>query len=182
MPGKTQSYININLKIKIMELKEALNKLEESREFKEWKEKNKEDYFSYAFCELNGQGGAWQIGYYNKKEDKITTIIVDDEMKITPQEEIFKKPDMKVNKVELGKVKLSFAEIIDKTSEFQKKEYPKEEANKIIAILQNLEKFGTVWNITFITKAFNTLNVKVNAEDGKVLEHKLSSIFDLRRE
>ena len=165
-----------------MELKEALSRLEESKEFKEWKEKNKEDYFSYAFCELNEHEGAWQMGYYNKKEDKITTIIVDDEMKITPHEEVFKKPDTKVSKVEMGKVKLSFAEIMDNTSEFQKKEYPKEEANKIIAILQNLEKLGTVWNITFITKAFNTLNVKVNAEDGKVLEHKLSSIFDLRKE
>jgi len=165
-----------------MEIKEALKRLEESKEFKEWKEKNKEDYFSYAFCEINEQGGVWQMGYYNKKEDKITTFIVDEEIKVMPQQEVFKKPDMKVNKVELGKVKLSFAEIIDKASEFQKKEYPKEETNKTIAILQNLEKLGTVWNITFITRSFNTLNVKVSSENGKVLEHKLSSIFDLRKE
>ena len=165
-----------------MEIKEALKKLEESSEFKEWKENNEDDYFSYAFCELNGHGGAWQMGYYNKNEDKITTFIVDEEIKVMPQQEVFKKPEMKVNKVELEKVKLSFAEIMDKASEFQKKEYPKEDVNKTIAILQNLEEFGDVWNITFITRSFNTLNVKVNAEDGKVLEHKLSSIFDLRKE
>lgn len=165
-----------------MELKEALNKLEESNEFKGWREKNKDDYLSYAFCELNEHEGEWQIGYYNKKEDKITTIIVDGEIKITSQEEIFKKPDTRVNKLDLGKVKLSFSEVIDRASEFQKEKYPKEVSNKIIAILQNLEEFGDVWNMTFITKSFNTLNLKLNADDGKVLEHKLSSIFDFRKE
>jgi len=46
-----------------MELKESLLKLEESHEFKKWKEKNNENYFSYAFCELSDIGREWQIGY-----------------------------------------------------------------------------------------------------------------------
>ena len=165
-----------------MELKEALSKLEENSEFKKWREKNKDDYFSYAFCELSGIEGEWQIGHYNEKEDKITSFIVNGGIKIMPQQEIFKKPDMEVNKIDLNKVRLTFAEIVDKASGFQKEKYPKEEANKIIAILQNLEEFGTVWNITFITNSFKTLNIKVNAENSKVLEHKLSSIFEFRKE
>ena len=86
------------------------------------------------------------------------------------------------SKIDLNKVKLSFAEIIDLASEFQKEKYPKEESNKIIAILQNLEKFGNVWNLTFITESFKTLNIKVNTENGKIVEHKLSSIFEFRKE
>ena len=99
-----------------------------------------------------------------------------------PQQEIFKKPDMDVREIDLDKVKLTFAEIIDKASGFQKEKYPKEETDKIIAILQNLEEFGNVWNITVITNSFKTLNMKVSAEDGRVLEHKLSSIFEFRKE
>jgi len=163
-----------------MELKKALSKLEESFEFKEWREKNKDDYFSYAFYELNID--EWQIGYYNKKEDNITTFIINKGVKIMPHEEVFKKPDTKVNEIDLNKVKLTFAKIIDKASKFQKKKYSKEEASKIIVILQNLEGFGNVWNITFVTKAFNTLNMKLSVENGKVLEHKLSSVFDFRKE
>lgn len=165
-----------------MEFKKALSKLEESHEFKKWREKNKDDYFSYAFCELNDTESSWQIGYYNKNNDKITTFIVNEEIKIMPQAEVFKKPDMKVNKINLNKVKLTFAEIIDKASEFQKEKYPREKSDKIIAILQNLEEFGNIWNITSITKSLKTLNIKLNVEDGKVLEHKLSSIFEFRKE
>lgn len=165
-----------------MEFKKALNKLEKSSEFKKWKEENKDDYFSYAFSELRDEEGEWQIGYYNKKDDRITTFIVNKKIEIVPQQEIFKKPGTKVNKIDLNKVKLSFAEIIDKATQLQKEEYPKEVADKTITILQNLEEFRNIWNITFITKAFNTLNIKINAENGKILEHKLSSIFDFRKE
>lgn len=165
-----------------MELKEALRKLGGSPEFKKWREKNKADYFSYAFCELSNVESSWQIGYYNKNGDKITTFVINEKIEIMPQEEVFKKPDTKVNKIDLNEVKLTFAELIDKASEFQKKKYPKEESNNIIAILQNLKEFGNIWNLTFITKAFNTLNIKISAGNGKVLEHKLSSIFDFRKE
>ena len=165
-----------------MEFKKALSKLEESSEFKKWREKNKDDYFSYAFCELSDAGGEWQIGYYNKKNDKITTFVINEKIEIMPQEEVFKKPDMKVNKIDLNKVKLTFAEIVDKAIEFQKENYPKEVVDKTIAILQNLEEFGNVWNITFITRSFNTLNIKMNAGNSKVLKHKLSSIFEFRKE
>jgi hypothetical protein len=164
-----------------MEFKKALSKLKESSEFKKWRGKNKSNYFSYAFCELGDTGGEWQIGYYNNEEDKITTFIVDEKIKVLPQEEVFKKTDTKVNKVDLSKVTLTFSEIVDKATEFQKEKYPNEEADKIIAILQNLEEFGNIWNMTFITKRFNTLNIKISAGNGKVLEHKLSSIFDFRR-
>lgn len=35
-----------------------------------------------------------------------------------------------------------------------------------------------VWNITYITASFNVLNVKVDAETGKVLSHRLSGVMD----
>lgn len=165
-----------------MEIKQALEKLQESNEFKKWRDENKEDFMSYAFCQIDKDEGAWQIGYHNKTEDKITTFIVDNEIKIIADQEIFKKPEAVVNKLDLDKVKLSFSEIMEKVSDFQKKEYSKEIVKQKIVILQNLEKFGNVWNITLITMAFNMLNMKLSAEDGKILHHKISSILDLRKE
>jgi len=98
------------------------------------------------------------------------------------KEEVFKKPDMKVNEINTAKLKLPFDKIINKAESFKKKKYPKEIDDKIIAILQNLEPFGDIWNLTYITKTFNTLNIKVDAENGRILQHKLSSIFDFRKE
>ncbi len=164
-----------------MEFKKALTRLEESDKFKGWRGKNKEDYLSYAFCELGSGAGEWQIGYHNEKEGKATTFIFDNGVKVVPDQEVFKKPGTKIGKIELDDIKLSFAEIVDKAKAFQKEKYPREIVNKTISILQNLEGLGTVWNITFITSSFNTLNIKLSAKDGKILVHKLSSILDLNR-
>ena len=167
-----------------MDLKPSLKKLEESNDFKKWHQKNKNTYLSYVFKipqEMSSE--EWQFGFYNKKKDKITTFIISgNDIKSRPEEEIFKKEDMKVEGIQLDKVKLAFDSAIGKADEFQQKNFPKDKSVKTIAILQNMPKLGNVWNITYVTEAFNTLNMKIDAATGKILEHKLSSIFSFRKE
>ena len=165
-----------------MDLKPALKKVQESPDFKKWRQKNKSTYLSYAFKIPQEMGlNDWQLGFYNKKNDKITTfIIIGDNIKIKPEEEIFKKEGTKVNEIQLERVKLTFDNAIEKADKFQQKNYPKDKSMKTIAILQNISEFGNVWNITYITEAFNTLNMKIDASNGKILEHNLSSIFSFR--
>ena len=141
-----------------MDIKYGLRKLEENSDFKKWRQKNKNAYLSYAFKIPQEMGSNdWQLGFYNKKKDKITTFtIVGDNVKIRPEEEIFKKEGMDVNKIQLEKVKLTFDNAILKAEEFQHKNFPKDRGVKTIAILQNLSKLGNIWNITYITGAFNT--------------------------
>lgn len=164
-----------------MEIKEAIQKLEDSSEFKIWREENKEDYLSYMFTQSE-EGEEWQIGYYNKEEDRVTTFILNDKVQIVPHQEIFKKPESDIKKLEIEKAKLTFREIIEKALKFQKDKYPNEIVNQKIIILQNLKEYGTVWNITLITKAFNMLNMKINASDGEPMHYNLSSILNLRKE
>jgi len=167
-----------------MDLKPALARLEQTQDFKQWRKKNKNDYFSYGFKILQEMGSDdWQLGFYNKKKDKITTFtLVGDNIKIRPEEEIFKKEDMEVFEIELNKVKLTFEDALGAADKFQQKNHPKDNSIKTIAILQNIDKLGNVWNITYITEAFNTLNMKIDASNGKVLENSISSIFSFRKE
>ncbi|MBS3095922.1 hypothetical protein J4480_00610 [Candidatus Woesearchaeota archaeon] len=167
-----------------MELKPALKKLEESREFKKWRQKNKSTYFSYAFKILQEMDpDEWQIGFYNKKKDKITTFMIGSgSINVRAEEEIFKKEDTEVHEIQLEKVKLTFDNAIAKANEFQAKGFPKDNSIKTIAILQNIKELGNIWNITYVTEAFNTLNMRIDASTGKVLEHKLSSVFSFRKE
>ena len=166
-----------------MDLKPALKKLEENPDFKRWHNKNKTTYFSYAFKIPQEMPNEWQLGFYNKKNDKITTFVINgDNIKIRPEEEIFKKEETNVNEVKLDKVKLTFDDVIAKANEFQRKNFPKDKCIKTIAILQNIFEFGNIWNITYITESFNTLNMKIDASTGKVLDHKLSSILSFRKE
>lgn len=167
-----------------MDLKPALKKLEESGDFRKWRQQNKNTYFSYAFKIPQEMGSNdWQLGFYNRKKDKITTFVVeDDNVSIRPEEEIFKKEETKVNEVRLDRVKLAFDDIIIKANKFQEKNFPKDRSIKTIAILQNLSDFGDIWNITYITEAFNMLNMKIDASTGKILRHNLSSVFSFRKE
>jgi len=162
-----------------MKLKSALKKLKENSKFKEWFNKNKKTYFSYAFTMIeNNKQQEWQIGYYDKDKDKIITFIVREKnITIKPEEDIFKKSDMKVNGIEVDKLKLNLEHILDKAEKFQKEKYPKESILKKIIILQNLENFGNIWNITFFTQSFNTLNIKIKTDNGKIVEHKLTPLF-----
>lgn len=167
-----------------MDIKPVLKKLEESKDFREWHKKNKNTYLSYVFKIPQEMGiNDWQIGFYDKKRDKITTFVIDgNNISIRAGEEIFKKEDMKVNEIQINKVKLTFDTAIEKASQFQQKNFPKDKSIKIIAILQNIHQFGNIWNITYITESFNTLNMKIDAENGNVLEHNLSSVFSFRKE
>ena len=165
-----------------MDLKPALKKLEESADFNKWRSKNKDTYFSYAFkIPQEMAADEWQLGFYDKKIDKITTfIILGESVNMRPEEEIFKKEEMDVHKVELDKVRLTFDNAISSANDFQKGKFPKERSIKTIAILQNIAGFGNIWNITFITEAFNTLNIKIDASSGKIMEHNLSSVFSFK--
>jgi hypothetical protein len=163
-----------------MELKQAFKKLKQSQEFKDLNEKTKDIYFSYALIMIeNNKTVPWQLGFYNKTTDKIVTFIVgENSIKMEPEEEIFKKPGMEVKPLDIDKAKLPYNEILKKTEEFQKKEYPKELISKTIAILQNLKEYGNIWNITYVMHSFKTLNMKVNSENGDIIDHNLQSLMD----
>lgn len=163
-----------------MQFKEALEKLEGSEQFKQWRKKNKEDFLSYGFCQVEGLNKSdWQIGYHNLKDDKATSFIVGEEITLLPSEEVFKKPEDKVMKLDINKAKLTYEQIIGIIDDFQKSKYPNEIVNKKIIIFQNLKDFGDIWNITLVTQAFNTINMKIDPSTGEVLSEQISSLLDL---
>ncbi|MFH1827988.1 MAG: hypothetical protein ABH824_01865 [Nanoarchaeota archaeon] len=165
-----------------MKVLQTIKKIEGNKKFKEWMNKYPGSYLSYAFCIIEGKTvGEWQIGYYNKETDKITTFMINEELTICPEEEVFKKNDMKVRRINLNKIKINLDDILIKVDELAKKKYTQEMITKKIVILQNLDEMGNIWNITNITKSFNTLNIKVNTENGKILSHDLTSIFSFRK-
>ncbi len=166
-----------------MDLKPALEKLEKDPDFKKWKHKSKNTYFSYAFKIPQEMGlNDWQLGFYDNKKDKITTFVMTgDNISIRAEEDIFKEEETKVNEVRIDKIKIALDKAIEKTNEFQEKNFPHDKSIKTIAILQNIPELGNVWNITYVTEKFNTLNMKVDASSGKVVEHNIASVFDFRQ-
>jgi hypothetical protein len=160
-----------------MEIREAVDALERSSEFKNWKKSHKKAYFADAFVIIEGNNKTdWQLGYYDKKSDKITVFVTCEKIIVKPEEEVFKKGGA-VRGIDLKRVKKDLKDALRICGKLCKENYSGEDASKAIVVLQSLD-IGQVWNITYITNRYNALNIKLDAETGKVLMHDLASMFD----
>jgi len=165
-----------------MEFLEAIKKLEDSNEFKEWRKKNKEMYLVHGFTMLGSfkeDPMNWQIGYYNKKDDKITPIEVDGGISIGQPQDAFKKNES-IKKLDLKKIKINAKKALDDNEKARLEKYAKEEPMKIFVIIQNIEEFGDVWNITTATNTMNTINTKIDAESGEIKSIKTENFMQMR--
>ena len=163
----------------IMDFKKIIETVEASETFADWKKEHSKAHLCHAFIMTDNKGnGEWQIGYYIPDKDRISTAIIDNvAVSIKESDEVFKKPDDKVGEVELSKVKLGYDGALKKATELREKDYKQEIVMKTIAVLQNLKDFGLVWNITFITMQFNTLNFKIAADSGEIKHTEIKNIM-----
>ncbi|MBN2422400.1 hypothetical protein JXB41_04170 [Candidatus Woesearchaeota archaeon] len=163
-----------------MDFLEALEKLKQSTVFKEFSKEHKDSYLTHGFIMLDANiKKEWQIGYYSPKKDNIITFCVNGDIMQNPEEKVFKK-EKKVLKLDTSKIKVPFSEAIIKANEIQKKKHPKHEPIKKIYIIQHLSE-GQIWNVTYVTQTFNTLNIKIDSETGKIVSDNLVSLFRVEK-
>ncbi|MBN2457519.1 hypothetical protein JXB31_00120 [Candidatus Woesearchaeota archaeon] len=151
-------------------------RLESSEEFNIWKKDNPGFYLAHMFLMT---GHEPQLGYYNKETDTVVTFDISERITVNPASEVFKESgiieELSVDGVVLG---TDAADTIAR--DVMDREYPGQAIDKEIVILQVLSGIA-VYNITFITKSFCTINIRVNAKTKEVISHEKRSIMDLRK-
>jgi hypothetical protein len=160
-----------------MKLIDALNKLENSEEFNDWKIENDDSFLVHFFImDSDNVNKEWQIGYYNPKTDMIVTFVVNDEtITLNPETEVFKE-HKGIKPLDVNLVSINFDQAKDIAKRVQEQKYSVHLPLKKIFILQNIEA-GHVWNVTYITQSFKTLNIKVDSENGDIVEDNLVEVF-----
>ncbi|MBW3019110.1 PepSY domain-containing protein [Candidatus Woesearchaeota archaeon] len=149
-----------------MDLHEALGKLTANLRFKEWHEQNPDCFLAHGFMMLDeANKDQWQIGFYDPKTGKMKTFIVSENIQQMEEQEILKKGELA--KLELSNVQINQEDAMAKAEECFKKY--KQVPLKTFFIVQQVNG-KTVYNVTFFTQAFNTVNIKVSALDGEILE------------
>jgi len=156
------------------EIKSIIEKLEASPDFTEWKKDHPEFYLTHAIIILGDPEEYWQIGYYSKDLDKIVSFTIKDEIEIAPESDVFKQ-DKGIEELKMDSVDVEFKDAVEKAKDFQKNKYPAMSPLKQIVLLQHLN-VGQIWNITYVTASFNTLNIKIHAKKGKILEDKIITL------
>ncbi|MBI4149823.1 hypothetical protein HY488_00305 [Candidatus Woesearchaeota archaeon] len=160
-----------------MLVKEILAQLEANPAFVSWHKKNPDACLAHLFCMVENDVTTWQVGYYNKKTDTITSFdIIDSDIKVYPPEEVFKKKGTGVKELKQENIKIDLDDALRVARELQQQKYPAETPIKEIVVLQTLAA-EQVYNITYVTKGFKTLNIKVSSETGKIVDQQLAPIF-----
>jgi len=164
-----------------MKVKDALKKLEKDKKFKDWQKKNGDFFLTNAFIMLQGNDeiNKIQIGYCNKKGDKITSFIVEKNNIEQFSDKIFKEPNAKVSKIDIKNVNVDVIEALVVANKAQEKYYPTVICNKKILLLQNQDK-GELWNITFITNSLEVSHFNIGCKNGELLMHEKSSLLQFR--
>lgn len=158
-----------------MKFSEAYNSLQKDPVFLDWQIDNPEHYMAHGFIMLGGQVvPEWQIGYYNKREDRIIVFTIGDAVTMNPPSEVFKK-DSGVRELVLDGVYDS-EEALAAAEKVRKEKYKGHEPIKTIMLLQHLKQ-GQVWNITFVTQTFSVCNIKLEAETLTVLSDSCDSLL-----
>lgn len=153
-----------------MELREAVDFLEKSKEFIEWKKLHPHFCLAHGFI-IPEESPEWQIGYSDG--EKVVTFFLNP-IRDLPEQECYKKPDTKVKALDKNELNLSFGEAKKVFDGVKNKKYSAETVMKTIVLVQKLEK--AVYNITGLTVSLKTLNVKIGM-DGKVIEESLCSLM-----
>lgn len=165
-----------------MEVVKLISLLRGKKEFKDWHAKNKDAKLVHIFLMVEpGRETKFDIGFYDFKKRLMTSFVIDREAKTiekSESKEIFSEDPQKIKPIEEERVKVLFDDAIKSASALQKDKYRQHKPMKEIVILQNLE-LGQVWNITYVTQQLETLNIKVDAESGRVVDDKLHKIFNM---
>lgn len=163
-----------------MEVNEVIKAVESSEEFKSI---DSDHYLVHVFRMMGPeQSEDCQIGYYNKKIDKIIVFDYNDgNITATPPQEAFKEKNY-IAALDLSKVKVTMDEALNKAQQVVKNNYPAHLLSKAIVLLQKLPEFGQIWNITVITHTFNVINIKINAETSEVIKHTMESLLGWKKD
>ena len=161
-----------------MILRDTLKSIEKSKAFREWKMANPDFYLAHAFTMLDEKEKKyrWELGFYNPKTDMLAVVETDPKVLVRPEEEVFKK-EGKVSPLDMKKISVSVAKAMQVCDGLLRDKYSAHVVTKRIILLQNIDR--QLYNVTLVTLSFHLLNVKIDAESGKVISHNLQSIMGL---
>lgn len=157
---------------------DVVEKLESSKEFLTWKKSHKEAYLAHAFMMLDEVNkDIWQIGYFSPKTNLISVFVVDKKILKNEDAEVFKEQKKMVNPLILKNIKIDEEKALANAKKVIDENYTGASFAKSFMILQNIEDVGQVWNLTFLTQQFKTINIKIDATTGECKSHKMISLI-----
>lgn len=161
-----------------MDFHKALHTLTNDLSFKHWHKEHAQTFLAHGFLMLDeANKDTWQIGFYDEQKQRMTTFLVNgNKVEHTDEQEILQGP-APIQKLNPSEVKIEAQKAIGIANDLVKKEYGKEMILKHFFVIQHAEEH-TIYNVTYFTQSFKTINIKINAENGEILKHNIQALAD----
>ncbi len=161
---------------------DAYKTLTQSPKFTEWITQNPQYKLAHCFFLKDSKAkNDWHFGFIDEKSQELVNFIVHNTKIIQENHtELAKEPNQQVLPLDIKKVTITKEEAEDillKVVEEQKQGG----ITTTIFLLQHIPMIGTVWNLTAVTLAWKTLNVKIDAQTGEVKLTSTKSLFDVKK-
>lgn len=165
-----------------MEARDILEHVKESETFKEWRKDHNDEHLAHIFIMFDGDNLMdKQVGYYNASENTMASFTVgQDGVTLIPGAEVFKKPGSDtVGELDMTSVSIEFDSASEKAEQVLKDKYSLTPTKKIY-LLQKID--GTqVWNITYLTNDYSTVNIRIDSSTGDVVKDEKVNIIDFQK-
>jgi len=118
-------------------------------------------------------------GYFNKDSGKIFSFkLFNEDIEKIEEQEVFKKEGELIEEIKLDDVKISLTDALDILNKEIKTNYPNTIPIRTIIVLQKINPFGLVWNITVMRTDFKALNIKIDVDSGELVNSTCESLLD----
>lgn len=160
-----------------MDLKQIILDLEHSNEFKQWNKNNPDFFLAHIFVMLDDANkDVFQIGFYNSKTEKMTTFIVDNEKISLIEDQEVLKSEGTIQELIIDDIKTSVEDALLASNKIKNDKYKNEMIAKKFFIVQKTD-LGDIFNITFFTASFKTINIKISTVDCTILKESMSDLM-----
>ncbi len=164
----------------MISFKQSVQKIKQSKAFKDWEGQNKQAFLCFGMI-IPEKEEFWSIGFYDPEKDEITNFIAGKTIIKEKSDKVFKTKSMEVLPIQLNKLKIKSTDALEKAQAIRKEKYSNETPIETILIIQNLKPFGLIWNITIVTISLTSINIKINATTGELLQEKKISLFSFKK-
>ncbi|RMF06539.1 hypothetical protein D6764_02020 [Candidatus Woesearchaeota archaeon] len=161
-------------------VQELHEKLRGSSIFKEWKDKNKNAFLANVFSSFEKEDDYdIHFGFYTESDDLLTPFVIDGKGNVTQSkaDKVFRHPESIIEEVEIDRVKIEPHEALKSARNDVKSKKPTFNETKAIGILQKKNNTHQ-WNITLVGQNMDIFNIKINAEDGKIISSSEVKLFE----
>ena len=160
-----------------MKIQPYIEKLNNSKEFKEFVRKNPNSYFSAGFFVLDfiNKKSMHQIDYFIPEKNKIQTFILDDNEIISKESETVNE---KIPKKIGSNINLDLDILKGLVEDEMKNRTITNKIQKIIAVIENING-KLIWNLNCITNDMGVMKVHIDDNDHSILEFEKINLFDV---